>query len=527
MVMLIGIVMVVLVWVITRRTLQPIAMLTNTVSAIAAGDLNRTVEVKAQDEIGTLAHTFNVMTGQLRNLIGNLEQRVADRTHDLELAAEVGRTVTEKVKQQSEMLAEAAEMIRARFALYYTQVYLFEPAEERLVLHAGTGEAGKELLRRGHSLVVNSGSLNGRAVLEQRAQIVPDTTQNPTFLPNPLLPDTRSEMCVPLIVDEKVVGVLDMQSEQAGALSESNLPAFAALAGQLAVAIRNATLFTEVQQARTEMEAQIGHSTEEAWADFLNAIQEGHRMGFTFENNQVAPLNTDKLSATSHTDRFDMPIMVTAAKVGRIQLPANLKPNELELVKSISEQLAQHVENLRLLAQAERFQKEAEQAVRRLMHEGWENFLSASQSKLGYVYDLNQVQPLTENRHDDADQAFKQPLIVREETIGELKLDLPDSSEEAVEIVSAVAQQLSGHLETLRLSEINERNAQREQTLRQITSALRSSTNPATIMRTAAREVGIVLGRRTVVQVVPPEQVSQAESIPGSQDKADSPADQS
>lgn len=250
-------------------------------------------------------------------------------------------------------------------------------------------------------------------------------------------------------------------------------------------------------------------------------------MGFTFENNQVAPLNTDKLSATSHTDRFDMPIMVTAAKVGRIQLPANLKPNELELVKSISEQLAQHVENLRLLAQAERFQKEAEQAVRRLMHEGWENFLSASQSKLGYVYDLNQVQPLTENRPDDVDQAFKQPLIVREETIGELKLDLPDSSEEAVEIVSAVAQQLSGHLETLRLSEINERNAQREQTLRQITSALRSSTNPATIMRTAAREVGMVLGRRTVVQVVPPEQVSQAESVPGSQDKADSPADQS
>ncbi|HEX2993831.1 MAG TPA: GAF domain-containing protein [Anaerolineales bacterium] len=519
LIMVVSLVMIALVWFAIRRTLQPISALTNTASAIAAGDLNRVAEVNTRDEIGILANTFNAMTSQLRTLVGSLEQRVADRTHDLELAAEVGRTVTEKVTQLSDLLSEAVEMIRARFNLYYTQIYLTDLSTQRIILSAGTGEVGKELLQRGHNLVISSASLNGRAVLEKQAQIVPDTKENPTFLPNRLLPNTRSEMCVPLIVDEVVVGVLDMQSEQPGVFSESNLPAFEALAGQIAVAIRNAALFAEVQNTRAEVEAQVSHFTTTGWEDSLNAIDQPHRIGFAFDKDKIVPLSSEEATTSSDTSRIKLPITVTGTKVGEIQLPASLKSNDLELVNSVSEQLAQHVENLRLLAQAERYQKESEQALRRLTHEGWDNFLSTTTSDTGYVYDLNQVQPLAENSNQDLDLAFKHPLVVRDETIGELKLDLPEPSNEDLEIVSAVAQQLSGHLETLRLSELTEKHAQREQTLRQLTSALRSSTNPTTIMRTAVREVGRLMGRKTVVQVVSPEQSNLNET--------DSPAGQS
>jgi len=515
-----GVIMLILALFTIRRTLQPIATLTNTISAIAAGDLNRVAEVQSRDEIGTLANTFNTMTSQIRNLVGSLEQRVSDRTHDLELAAEVGRTATEKVTHLSEMLTEAAEMIRTRFELYYTQIYLTDPLGERIVLHAGTGEAGKELLKREHYLVINSSSLNGRAVLEQQTQIVPDTRENPNFLPNVLLPNTRSEMSVPLIVDGKVVGVLDMQSERPGALSESNLPAFEALAGQLAIAVRNAALFTEVQEARSEVETQMRRFTEEGWHDFLDAIHQGQRIGFAFDDSKVIRLKPETISMPSGKDCLNLPITVTGAKVGTIRLPANLKANELELVKSVSDQLAQHVENLRLLAQAEKFQKEAEQAVRRLTHEGWDSYLSNnSQIGTGYVYDLNQVQPVSGNDNHGTDQALKRPLVIGDESIGELRLELPEASQEATEILAAVAEQLSGHLENLRLSELNEKHAQREQALRQITSALRSSTNPTTIMRTAVRELGSILGRRAVIQMVTPEKAGQ-----GAENETNSPA---
>lgn len=197
---------------ITNRSLQPLGELTRAAKALEKGDLNQQVKIFSQDEIGQLAQVFNQTIAQLRNLFTTLEQRVADRTHDLELASEVGQTIAEKVGNISVMLTEATEMIRSRFNLYYTQVYLLDPSGQTITLRAGTGEAGRQLLQRGHHLLINSSSLNGRAVSEKKPVIVADTQKSGTFLPNPLLPNTRSEMAIPLLVGDKVLGVLDMQS---------------------------------------------------------------------------------------------------------------------------------------------------------------------------------------------------------------------------------------------------------------------------------------------------------------------------
>jgi len=508
----------------------PLTRLTFVANQIAGGNLAARAQVETSDETGALAVTFNNMTLQLQNLFGSLEQRVQDRTHDLELAAEVGRTITEKVADAGEMLTTAAEMIRARFDLYYTQVYL--AVGQKLVLRAGTGEVGQELLNRGHHLSINSSSLNGQAVLEKKAVIVADTRQSATFKPNPLLPRTRSEMAVPLIAGDQVIGVLDMQSERPDALNEANLPAFEALAGQLAIAIENAALFAQAEQARIEVESQVHRLTEHGWQDFLDAIDHDQKIGYVFDQSKVTRLQSEVLSTKAKDHDLSIPIQVTGTKIGEIQLPSESDhtwtDNELELIKVTSAQLAQHIENLRLLAQAERYRAEAEQAVQRLTREGWNTFLQThNELESGYLFDLIELKPLAEKSNSHFHYSVRQPMAVGDQVIGELAVDTPEQSEEAAEVIAAVAEQLSGHIENLRLSELNERHAQREQTLRQITSALRSSNNPATIMRTAVRELGSIMGRRTIVQLASPTQADQAESAVSHENASNAAAPQS
>ena len=515
-----------------RVVLRPLSALTEFAQYQLSGDTSRRVFIKSHDEYEQLATLFNSFADSVDERQATLEQRVRDRTHDLELASEVGRSVAKNVTDFSQMLTEAAEMIRTRFNLYYTQIYLVDPSEQKIKLSAGTGEAGRELLRRGHYLVINSGSLNGRAVMEKRTQLVTDTSENPSFLPNKLLPNTRSEMSVPLIVSGRVVGVLDMQSEHAGAFSEANLAAFEALAGQLAIAIQNAELFAEVQEARSEVESQIRRFTKEGWQDFLDAIHQGQKIGFAFDESKVIRLKSDALTKTSEPNSVHLPMNVAGTKIGEISLPQeseqSLTTDEFELLQSTGAQLAQHVENLRLLAQAERYRTEAEQAVRRLTHEGWENFLKAyGELQPAYQYDLTEVKPLPNKNHDSSGYAIRHPMAVGNEVIGELAVNASSQSEEAADVIAAVAEQLSGHIENLRLSEINEKRAQREQTLRQITSSLRSSNNPTTIMRTAVRELGRIMGRRAVVRLASPQSANEKESPVSNENKSDALAHQS
>jgi GAF domain-containing protein len=524
LVVLINIAVVIAALVLARLISNPIVRLRAVAEKIASGDLAVEAKVETNDEIGTLAATFNNMTSQLRSLVGSLERRVQDRTHDLELASEVGRTITEKVANASEMLTTAAELIRNRFELYYTQVYLIETSGQKLILHAGTGDVGEQLLVRGHQLLIDSGSLNGQAVLEKKPLIVADTRQSASFKPNPLLPKTRSEMVVPLILGGQVIGVLDMQSEQPDTFTETNLAAFEALAGQLAVALQNARLLAEAEEARSEVEAQIRRFTEQGWQDFLDAIEHGQRLGFTFDQNKVIRLKPESLSRTSKDQAVSIPIAITGTQVGEIQLPAEndrtWTQNEIDLIKTTSAQLAQHIDNLRLLAQADQYRAEAQQAVRRLTREGWDNYLQTyGEAEPGFVFDLTEVKALDEENNEAANPSIKHPMIVREEMIGEITVETPDDDDEASDILAAVGKQLSDHLENLRLSELNEKRAYREHTLRQITTALRSSTNPATIMRTAVREIGSILGRKTIVQL--------AEPAVGNKSELSSPADQS
>jgi len=234
----------------------PIVRLTAVAERISAGDNTAQAKVETRDEIGILAITFNRMTSQLQETLQGLEQRVAARTKDLAIVAEVG-TATATILESKRLLQEVVDLTKERFNLYHSHIYLLDEEGKNLVLTAGAGEPGRIMVSEGRSIPLDrEQSLVARAARERKGVTVNDVTQAPDFLPNPLLPDTRSELAVPMIVGGNVIGVFDIQSEQAGRFTDSDVNIQTTLAAQLATSIQNVRSF-EQSKKQAEMESVI------------------------------------------------------------------------------------------------------------------------------------------------------------------------------------------------------------------------------------------------------------------------------
>ena len=413
---------------------------------------------KSFAETGQSAQALTDANRDLQTLAANLETYATERTHDLELATDVGYAVSQKIGDLTEVLSQAVELIRSRYDLYYTQIYLLDSSGYNLVLHAATGDIGKQLLARGHRLSISASSLNVRAVSSKKPVLVGDTKQSDSFLPNPLLPLTRSELAVPIIAGNKVVGVLDMQGNKPEIFSEVNVPAFQVLATQIAIAIQNSALFQQTEEARLEVEEQTRRLTSFGWREFLNAVERNETIGYTFDQKNTMPMA--ETPDAIFDKAFTIPIEVAGAHIGEVQLADETTrkwtETEQEVVQAAMLRVAQHIETLRLLAQAESYRHEAEQVSRRLTSEGWgEYFRTRTEVASGYNYNQHQVRPLNGNGHYDASaSALTYPLTVRDEPIGIMMVDSQNGAESYdAELIAAVAEQLSDHIENLRLFE--------------------------------------------------------------------------
>lgn len=403
---------------------------------------------------------------ELQDTRVDLENRVTARLRDLALAAEVGRNLTQ-VRDLRTLLEEAAELIRQRFDLYHVQIYLTDSVRQSLILRAGTGQAAQELLKRRYSLPITSGSINGSAALHKKPIVVTHTQNNSLFRPNPLLPETRSETAVPLLVGNQVLGVLDLQSAEAGSLTDEIVPAFEIVAGQLAIAIDNANLFEAARKAQVEVETYLQQQTRESWATYLDGINQNEKLAFTYDANAGSgDLSSGVKPISAARNALQLPITLANEAIGLIQVEAederHWTEEALTLVSTVAQQVAQRVENLRLLQETQRYRLEAETAVRRMTHEAWRDQLRGERSlATGFVYDQRQVRPLTgslipwEAAADALPPAVELPLQVRGENIGRIMLH-GDISPEATEFAQVVSTRLSEHLENLRLSQQTE-----------------------------------------------------------------------
>ena len=439
---------------------KPIINLSQTAQKITEGDLSARAEVETTDEVGDLAQALNQMTSRLQRTLQGLEERVAARTRNLELAADVGRTVSQ-VRDLRSMLKDAAELILKEFDLYYVQVYLTDAGQQNLVLEAGTGDVGTQLLARAHSLPFNTSSINGRAAVEQKSVVISNTAENVNFRKNPLLPETRGEMAVPLIVAGKVVGVLDMQSNQPDVLTEEVLPAFEALAGQMAVAVQNANLLAEAEEARAEVEKQARRLVRENWGEHLDAIHKPEHLGYVFAQNSVTPLaSADEAQITDNKKAISAPLAVTGEELGSLMVELDDEARveqTTELVNIVARQVAQQIENLRLLESAERYRAEAEKAARLQTVEGWQEYMRLRNTdQIGYLYDTNEVRLY--NNGQEETNALTLPVKARDENVGKLLVrGLTTQDIDELELANVVAERLGAHIESLRLLEETKR----------------------------------------------------------------------
>jgi signal transduction histidine kinase len=278
-----------------------------------------------------------------------LQGQVEERTRALALAARVGRQIT-RVRELDTLLHEAVELICERFNLYYAQIYLLNPVTNDLELRAGTGTVGEELLRRGHRLPVGPGSINGTAALSRQPIAVAFARESPIFLPNPLLPETQSELAVPMIIEEEVIGVLNLQDNIPGSLGDENIAAYTALAAQLAVAVVNARLFEEVGHTREELARQARVLTQDGWNRFLS----DHSAHVVWEGDGTA--------VSEEAGRLVQPIDVRGTTIGLLELGTKsvVEDDQVRsLVAAVAGQLGAHLENLRLTQQAEEALDEA------------------------------------------------------------------------------------------------------------------------------------------------------------------------
>lgn len=238
-----------------RRVVRPIERLSSVARNIQQGDLSLRAEVTTEDEIGELARAFNDMTQQLDALVGTLEERVAARTRDLQLAADVSKQIN-TLLSLDELLKQVVSLTSTSFNFYSTAVYLFSERHKALIRATGADAKGEpmivpELQRVAIDL---QPSLIAEAARARQAMVVNDITQSDSFLPLASLPNTRSELALPLLAKNELLGIFDLQSETINRFSPEVINVLSTLADQIAIAVRNANLFTDAEAARVAAE---------------------------------------------------------------------------------------------------------------------------------------------------------------------------------------------------------------------------------------------------------------------------------
>ncbi len=175
----------------------------------------------------------------------------------LQAGAEVSRNIT-SILDLDVLLSSTVHIICEEYGFYYAGIFLVNKAPDETgrrwaVLKAGRGEAGRKMVKRGHKLEVGGNSMIGAATGLGEARISLDVDEEKVWYPNPLLPKTRSEMALPLIIKGSAIGALTVQSEEEAAFTEEDISSLQMMADQLAVAINNARLLIDLETANDEL----------------------------------------------------------------------------------------------------------------------------------------------------------------------------------------------------------------------------------------------------------------------------------
>jgi GAF domain-containing protein/HAMP domain-containing protein len=371
-ILLVGVILILAViatlWLGTGLTL-PLRALTKTAEDITRGNLEAEAKVQGGDEIGTLAQAFNAMTTQMRGMIGGLETRVADRTRDLErrtlqiqTAAEIGNAAV-SLRNLDELLTQATRLISERYGFYHVGIFLLNASRDYAVLRASNSPGGKRMLERGHRLKVGEVGIVGYVTGAGEARVVLDVGKEAVYFENPDLPETRSEMALPLKAGGKIIGALDIQSKAEAAFSNEDIATLQILANQLAVAIENAGLFAENQAALEKARLAYGDISRAGWQNLLGRqTDELGYISLAGKGTQpvagqtspefLAALKSGQPVLSNEAATLHLPITVRGNAIGAIRLDkrkgGKWPEGDIATASALAEQLSAALESARL-----------------------------------------------------------------------------------------------------------------------------------------------------------------------------------
>jgi GAF domain-containing protein len=398
-----------------------------------------------EDDLRFMTSVAGQVSGDIHNVRLLNESKLA--ALQFETAAEIARDISSSLNLD-ELLQKAVDLIRTRFDFYHASVFLKDLPGEYVVIREATGEAGSQLKRSGHKLAVGSKSVVGFVAGEGEALVVNDTTRDATYYANPLLPQTRSEAAIPLKVGERIVGVLDVQSNQLYAFSDDNLRTLQILADQLAIAVVNSELFAETQEHLAQHRllhhitttAASGTTLDEALQSAVNGLQ------VTLGGDRVAILLADR----------EKKVLEVKAAVG---YAGNVFDLRIPIGSGITGWAAAHRKTLRI-----------------------NNVLQ----------DTRYIEASSNTRSEMAI-----PLMYRSELLGVLNVEseqLSAYAENDEELLGTLGGSLAAIIANARLLEQIRGQAERERILFEITDKIRRTTDMDTILATTASELTRAVG---------------------------------
>ncbi len=310
------------------------------------------------------------------------EQLLADleaHASKLQTASEVAQAVT-SILDPDELFPQVVEFVRERFDYYYVGIFEIDETGQWAVLRAGTGEAGQKMLASGHRLAIGGQSMIGSCIQTREARVAFDVGAEAVRFDNPVLPETRSEMALPLQSHDQVWGAMTIQSTRPSDFSSADIIVLQTVADQLANAIYNVTLLRQREQALRELERAYGRYTRDAWRMYLQEMQRAQ--SYRYRNRRLEtevvpyteareslekgqPVVTRVRSTSLESHRRDVE---TAATTGALAVPIRLRGQVLgvlnlrfageeisddmiEVIEDVAGRLGQALENARLLDQ--------------------------------------------------------------------------------------------------------------------------------------------------------------------------------
>ena len=302
------------------------------------------------------AHDITLQKNAEKEIQATSEQNQR-RAEQFEAIAQVSRIIS-SIQEQGELLPRITHLISRHFGFYHAGIFLLDENKQFAILRAANSEDGKRMLERGHRLEVGQTGIVGHVTSTGSPRIALDTGADAVYFDNPDLPDTRSEMALPLMAGSQVIGALDVQSTESNAFTQEDIDILTVLADQVSIAIQNARLYEESREALAQAEALSRQLTGEVWADVRRFAP---LVGYHFDGIRPEPLtqSTNGEQTKSQKDALFVPVQLRNETIGRLRIKSTTDgyewtEDEVAIIRATAERVALAVENARLILESQK-----------------------------------------------------------------------------------------------------------------------------------------------------------------------------